>query len=263
VTATSEQIDQHDQATGPTGLYVYGIVEDRAGRVPDGLAGVEDARVELLPHDGVAAVVGRIHVERPPGRRADLMAHSRVVEALDDRGPVVPVQFGSVLADEDSVIGDLLEPDAEQWRGLLKALTDRRQFNLRCTYNEAAVLQEVMTEDPEVAALSARTRALPEDVTYAERVRLGERVARGVEGKRAQDSALVLDLVLPHAVSYSLRDRGGVDHLLDVAFLVGDDRRAAFEDALEQLAEAMHERARFQLVGPVPPYDFVDGDWWV
>jgi len=25
----------------------------------------------------------------------------------------------------------------------------------------------------------------------------------------------------------------------------------------------MHERARFQLMGPVPPYDFVDGDWWV
>ena len=35
------------------------------------------------------------------------------------------------------------------------------------------------------------------------------------------------------------------------------------EDALESLAEAWHERIRFQLLGPVPPYDFVEGDWWV
>ena len=31
----------------------------------------------------------------------------------------------------------------------------------------------------------------------------------------------------------------------------------AFEDALEAVAEAMHERVRLQLLGPMAPYDFV------
>ena len=54
----------------------------------------------------------------------------------------------------------------------------------------------------------------------------------------------------------------GVEHVLDVALLVDDDRRAEFEEHLEGLAEAVHERIRLRLVGPVAPYDFVGGDAW-
>ena len=42
----------------------------------------------------------------------------------------------------------------------------------------------------------------------------------------------------------------GVDHVVDVALLVDDDQRVAeFEDALEGLAEAVHERIRLRLTG--------------
>ena len=121
------------------------------------------------------------------------------------------------------------------------------------------MLAEVVPPDPEVAALRERTRDLPEDAAYGERVRLGELVARAVEVKRAEDAAAVLDAVPPHAVAAtSCGAVAGLDHVLDVALLVDDDRRAAFEDTLEQLAEAVHERIRLRLVGPVAPYDFVD-----
>ena len=72
-----------------------------------------------------------------------------------------------------------------------------------------------------------------------------------------QDSAVVMDAVLPHVASYSPRDGATVDHMMEVAFLVEEERRDAFEDALEAVAEAMHERVRLQLLGPMAPYDFV------
>lgn len=247
----------------PTGLYVYGIVDAAPDRVPDGLAGLDDAPVELVSHDGLAAAVATIAVERPPGRRAELMAHSHVLDGLAEDGPVVPVQFGSVMPDPEAVVAEVLGPQYDRWSALLEALRGRRQFNLRGTYHEAAVLQEVVADNPEIAALRARTRDLPEDAAYPQRVRLGELVAKAMDAKRAHDTELVLETVLPHCVSYAPRERGGVDHLLDVALLVDDTRRAEFEDTLEALAEGMHDRARLQLVGPVPPYDFVEGDWWV
>jgi len=37
---------------------------------------------------------------------------------------------------------------------------------------------------------------------------------------------------------------------------------AALEDTLEGLAEAVHERIRLRLTGPVAPYDFVEGQPW-
>jgi hypothetical protein len=48
-----------------------------------------------------------------------------------------------------------------------------------------------------------------------------------------------------------------VDHMADVAFLVDVEQREAFEDAAEAVAEAMQERARLRLLGPMAPYDFV------
>ena len=47
---------------------------------------------------------------------------------------------------------------------------------------------------------------------------------------------------------------------MDVAVLVDDDRRDEFEQQLEDLAEAVHERIRLRLVGPVAPFDFVGDD---
>ena len=35
-----------------------------------------------------------------------------------------------------------------------------------------------------------------------------------------------------------------------------------FEEHLEGLAEAVHERIRLRLIGPVAPYDFVGGRRW-
>ena len=243
------------------GLYVYGIVEADA-QLPDGLVGLDDTQVELVEVDGIAAAVAAVSFDRPPGRRADLMAHSRVLDALAADGPVVPVQFGSMVERSEDVVSDLLGPEHQRWTGLLTALRGRRQFNVRGTYNQAAVLQEVVAENPQIADLSARTRELPDDVVHPDRVRLGELVARVMESKRARDTEMVLELVLPHVVSYAPRERGGVDHLLDFALLVDESRRSEFEDALESVAEAVHERIRLQLVGPVPPYDFVEGDWW-
>lgn len=238
--------------------YVYGVVA-AAREIPDDLTGLDEAKVELVPYRDVAAVIGVIELERPPGRRKDLVAHSSVLDSLAATGAVVPVQFGSVLPDRRSVVEDFLAPDHDRFAGLLQDLAGRTQFNLRATYNEAAVLAEVVAEQPEVAALRERTRDLPEDLAYGERVRLGELVARAVDGKREYDAAVILDVALPHVAAHSVRAGSGVDHLLDVAFLVDDDRREGFEDALESVAEAMHERARFRLLGPLAPYDFVEG----
>ena len=51
-----------------------------------------------------------------------------------------------------------------------------------------------------------------------------------------------------------------MDHLLELAVLVEDERIAEFEDGLEELAEAVHERIRLRLVGPVAPYDFAEAE---
>ena len=244
-----------------TGYYVYGVVPALEGVRP-ALSGIDGAEVQFVEHEGVAAAVAVIALERPPGRRAELMAHSAVVEALSESGPVVPVQFGSVMEDEDSVVHDLLARDHDYYVDLLEQLRGHHQFRLQATYVQDQVLAELVQERPDIADLRERTRDLPEGMMHPALVQLGELVSAAMDHQRAQDADIILDVVEPLAVATRLRRSGGVDGVLDVALLVADAQAAELEAQLETLAEAVHERIRLSLSGPMAPFDFVEGEPW-
>jgi hypothetical protein len=238
-----------------TGYYVYGVVPAGGGtRSP--LRGIDDAVVELVEHEQVAAAVSVIGLDRPPGRRAELMAHTEVVDGLAAAGPVLPVTFGSVMASRDDVVHDLLAPDHDGLVDQLANLAGCRQFNLRATYVEDQVLGEVVRDHPEIAELRRRTRELPPGTMHPDLVRLGELVSRAMEAKRGDDAQAIVETVRRFALDEVPRRGGGVDHLVDLAVLVEDARIPELEEGLEELAEALHERIRLRLVGPVAPYDF-------
>src|SRR3712207_3937708 len=84
------------EATAPetqVGCYVYAVVP--AGAQVDGLIGVDDQEVHYVDAGDVAVAVSPLDLDRPPARRKDLLAHSRVVDSLAAAGAVVPVRFGS------------------------------------------------------------------------------------------------------------------------------------------------------------------------
>ena len=251
-TGTLVEMDTEEDARG---WYVYGIV--RAGTEQPDLVGVDDQPVRVLEHGAVAAVVAAVGLDQARAARADVVAHSTVLDAFAGRGPVIPVRFGSVLESSDAVVAELLAPDHDRFVALLDDLAGRAQFNLRARYDEAAVLAEVVADDPEIGRLREITRDQPEEAVYADKVRLGELVARSLETKREADTQILLDLLLPHTAAYHLREGGALEDLADVAFLVNDEQREAFEDAAESAAEAFHPRARLRLLGPLAPYDFV------
>jgi hypothetical protein len=241
------------------GCYLYGIVAADLV-VPMDLKGVDDQVVTLVPYGEVAAVTSLLDSERTLAGRADLLAHSRVLDAVAALGPVIPVRFGSVLENRDAVTANLLEPSHERFHAMLDDLAGHAQFTVRARYDERQVLTEVVAENPEIAQLRAATRGRPEDSSYGDRVRLGELVAHALEAKSAQDGQSLLEALERHATAVNIRESAGLDRLLDVALLVHDSRRAEFEQAVEGLAEAYAGRAHLKLVGPTAPYDFVEAE---
>lgn len=251
------------EATAPetqVGCYVYGVVP--AGAHVEGLIGIDDQEVHYVDAGDVAVAVSPLDLDRPPARRKDLLAHSRVVDALAATGAVVPVRFGSVTLDEQAAVEEVLSDDRDLVT-LLERLGELAQLNLRATYSEEHVLAEVVEHDPVVADLRERTRDLPPGTMHPDLVRLGERVSHGLDAIREHDSAQLMSRIEPLTVAINPRAVGGTDGLLDVAVLVERQHLVAVEEGLERLAEAVHPRIRMRLVGPVPAYDFVEDRSWV
>ena len=243
------------------GRYVYAVLP-AAGAPTGPLTGIDGAPVEYVELGDLVAATSVISLDRPPGRRHDLMAHSQLLESLAEATTTVPVEFGAVLADRESVVADLLAPGEDHFVELINRLDGTEQFNLRGRYDEGQVLAEVVQANPHIAELRRRTRDLPEGAMHPDLVRLGEDVSAALDQTRAEDTDTILSQVEPQVLEMRERPGAGVDHVFDVALLVERARREELEEMLEGLAEAVHERIQLSLTGPLPPYDFVgEGQW--
>jgi hypothetical protein len=240
-------------------LFVYGVLRAGSGR-PD-CTGLDGAPVQLVEAGDLAAAVTPFPPDRSAARRADLTAYQAVLDALAGTGAVVPVRFGSVLADADAVAEDLLVAEHDRFAALLDRFDGRHQYNLRATYVEDAVLADLVAADPEIRDLREQTRLLPEYASLRDRIRLGELVATALEHRSAQDASSLLESVLPLSVDHVVRTPPSANQVLDVALLVDDSGAPRLVDALEALAEAVHERILLRLVGPLAPFDFVGAEW--
>jgi hypothetical protein len=236
--------------------YVYGIARANL-ELPGDLTGLDDQAVSLASSGTLAAVVSRIDSDRTVGRRADLISHGRVLDAVAAAGAVIPCRFGSILQSQSEVSEQVLEPGSERFEEMLQDLVGRSQFTVHARYEESQVLAEVVAENAEIAGLRSQTRDQPEDATYNARVRLGELVMHALEAKRATDGSSLLGALLPFTAGCNVRASAGMDQLIDVAFLVEDKQRDAFEGAAEQAAAELAGRARVKLLGPTACYDFV------
>lgn len=239
------------------GLYVYGIVPATTALEDQETGLGMGSPVRVVVEGPVAAVVETVDVDRPLGRRRDLVAHSAVLNALAARGPVLPMRFGSVVTDEATVREELLRPQQEHFVGLLEQVAGKVQLTLRGRYVLDTVLAEVVAADPQVATLRERTAGLSEEESYYDRIRLGELVAQAVDARRERDAESIVAALAPHVEDYVLRETSGMDGLVELAMLVASDDVARLEQAAESVAEAFAGRAELNLVGPTALYDFV------
>jgi hypothetical protein len=67
---------------------------------------------------------------------------------------------------------------------------------------------------------------------------------------------MLIDYVYPHAAAHLDRSATSPSTVLDVALLVDEAHGSELVGSLEELAEAVHERIRLELIGPMAPYDF-------
>src|SRR3954471_15260637 len=110
-----------------SGVYVYGIVSASAqGAVSS--AGVEGADVRTIREGRVAALVSDLDTGQLAAAR-EIRAHWRILEAVGEWATVLPVRFGTVMANDEAVRETLLTSNEERLGDLLEELAGRVQLS--------------------------------------------------------------------------------------------------------------------------------------
>ncbi|MEV6840752.1 GvpL/GvpF family gas vesicle protein [Streptomyces sp. NPDC051133] len=235
--------------------YVYGITARSHPALPEGMTGVGEPAlpVRILTAGELAAVVS----DSPEGlrpKRRDLLAHQNVLAETGAAGCVLPMRFGSVATDDDSVVQVLGERE-EHYKERLQALDAKVEYNVKATHVEDAVLHLVMAENTEIRSLAEANRTAGGG-GYDDKIRLGELVAAAVKAREAEDAAEVRSLLEPAASAVSVGPES-TGWLLNLSFLVPRDAAEAFLAAVDDV-RGSHPHLDLRVNGPLPPYSFVE-----
>lgn len=235
--------------------YVYGIarsahplrVSDRTG------VGAEPTPLRVVTGGELAAIVSDAPENLRPKRR-DLEAHEEVLEILQDDGTVLPMRFGSLAPDDDSVRRELEERGT--WYGeRLANLDGRREINIKAFHNQDALLAGLLSENDELRNANEALRSSGGG-DHNQQLEFGEEVSTAIEEVRARDSAQLLAALRPYA---SDEQQGPpVDGaFLNVSFLVDADQAAGLREAIADLGKRAAQIVELRVSDPLPPYSFV------
>ncbi|HET6963155.1 MAG TPA: GvpL/GvpF family gas vesicle protein [Acidimicrobiales bacterium] len=237
-------------------LYVYAIVPVAAMDLSE-MEGLAGRAVHEVRQGPLAALVSAIEEERLRPTRANLSAHQQVVSSAHSRGPALPVRFGTVFPDEETLRVDLLAPEQLRLEAMLADFEGKDEFRVKCRYLPDVAIREVVERSPSIRKLRARADNAASPATrQAQQVRLGEIVMLELERLRERDAATVVDGLAPHILSWEPIDDPSDDVPLHAAFLVDRRRTRDLESALEEIASRQKDRMQVELIGPLPLWDF-------
>lgn len=239
-------------------LYVYGIMRAR-----DAASAVDKAKgrpLDAIDHDGLSALVAEVPDSELRMRRDNIVGHADVLQSAFESGPVLPVRFGTVVNDAETLKRDVLVPQAELLEGRLATLEGKAEMQVKAIYAEEPLLRSVLERDPALARSVQRTQGLPAAATHFERIRIGEAVAGAVQSRGAADAEVLLRVLTPFAVAHVVSRPNHERSVLNAAFLVETSRLEDFDQAVEAVSVQRAPEIEFKLIGPLPPYSFGNQD---
>jgi hypothetical protein len=233
-----------------SGWYVYAIVAPDS-LLPPGLTGFGDGELSLVASGGLAAVAGPLAPGGLQRSTENVLRHGAVVEALQQRGPTLPVRFGTVVSDAEAVARALAEHRTELATDLAR-LGDKVEFGLTVLWDRApgddddpsdeAIACGDVAHTPGTRYLRARLAALRRDEAGRQRA---ETLARELDAELA---SLILDRRRSIAPTERLAMRA--------AFLIEPARFDACQQAVAAVRRR-HQDVRVLVSGPWSPYSFV------
>jgi hypothetical protein len=255
---TTQSQDTRAPGARQKAVYVYGIMPGDI-EVESAGTGVGDppGEIRVVRHGDLAALVSDVDLSRPLGRPEDLYAHEELLDSSAAEVPVLPLRFGAVVASDDAVTEELLDPHHDEFADALRQLEGHAEYVVRGRYMQDTILAEVLAENPPAARLAEQIQGKNQDATRELRMELGEIINNAIVVKREQDTRAVGAAVQDVVTASVVRD---ATHELDAvyaAFLVETDRAPELEQALERLARDWSDRAELRLIGPMAAYDFV------
>jgi Gas vesicle synthesis protein GvpL/GvpF len=200
--------------------------------------------VTFVESGNLAAAVTLRDSESAPLQARQLLRYQRAISHLHAAGPVIPLRYGCLVADEAAAVR-LLEERRAEYEALLERLEDRVEIGLRVYWDapeDCAPAPMPATPGAAYLAVARRRHGAATGLTPAEREWAGG-VCAGLSGLYSEERREARC--------------AGPGRLVSLYFLVPRPAVRRFRARLRRMLSG--QGCGFLVSGPWPPYNFVMG----
>lgn len=237
------------------GLYLYGIFPAPG---PQGLAleGLDKQPVFNQVIDGFVFLYSEAQQERYLASRKNLLGHERVLEQAMQAGyqTLLPLQFGLIIQDWDTVTQQLTIPYGERMKQLFDRLDGQREVSIKLFWTQDIELQMLLNENPDLKA--KRDSLEGKNLSMDEVVSIGQAIERAMESRkqviinafRETLNTLATEVVENNMLTESM--------IYNAAYLIPWNAESEFSRQVEALDRHFDERLKIRYNNLTAPYNF-------
>jgi len=241
------------------GKYIYSIVGTNEARNfgPIGIGNRGDV-VSMVGYQDIGAVISNSPMTKYVISRENMTTHEKVIEEVMKDYTVLPVRFCTIATSAEEV-RSLLRKRYLEFKNLLRDMENKVELGVKVLWtNMDAIFQEIVDERGEIKRLKEKIADKSPEKTYAQRIKIGEKVKNALEAKKGKEGKEILDVLKKTSVDFRTNQLAGDRMIINAAFLVDKGWEKEFDDRVDELTVKYDERIKFKYVGPTPPFNFVN-----
>jgi len=239
------------------GLYLYGIFP-APGPPKIETTGLDQQPIESHTIEGFTFLYSQAQKSRYLASRRNLVTHTQVLEEAMEKGArtLLPLQFGLVVPDWESVVQDLVEPQAETLQDLLQKLEGKREVSLKIYWDTDAELNAVLDDNPDLK--TQRDNLQGKNLSMDEVIEIGQALEQQMEAKKQEIIAQFEQALYPFALETRENEVQTENMIYNTAFLIPWEAEPEFGEKVEAIDQQFAPRLTIRYNNFTPPYNFAE-----
>lgn len=238
-------------------LYVFAITA--ADHLPslEELTAFEEAPVQAIFVDGLAAITTAMPSKKLRPRRSNLKIHHQVIDHLVNTGAsALPFSFGAGAPSE--TIQEFIAAHRALLQARLLEVQGCLELTLRLKPKESEIFPFVLQRRPALQSLRDSLFQDQRTPSREEMIALGQSFASEREALRLDFLDRLQQHLTPFIRDTLINDNLAEEELASLVFLLPREETTEFEAAIDRLGDLFDDDLVIQLSPYLPPYSFAD-----
>ena len=236
------------------GLYLYGIIPKK-NKIKLAQLGMNKEKIFTIEYKDLLAIVSESPYKVYDLSEENLLIHEHILRKIMEKSDVLPFNFGNVLKSKKELF-KFLDGTYIHMLKMLRKVSDKIEVGLKVFIKNEYFNDEIETD--EIKKFKKQIEGMNEKQAHLIKVDLGKMVEKSLEQKRKEYEEKIFGFLKQYCKYAKANDCSTVKMILNAAYLVDKDKKAIFDEKVNEICSKYDEKFNFKYSGPWPPYNFIE-----